>query len=41
MADKPKLKIKEVIFTLTDAETALCLVIQDLTHQLKRLNLNK
>ena len=36
--EKPKLEIKDVVFELTDAETALCLVIQELTIEIRRLN---
>lgn len=35
MADKPKFKIKDFEFTLSDSELALCLAIRELTKQLK------
>jgi len=37
MADKPKVKIKDFEFTLTDECTALVLSIQELTQQINRL----
>ena len=36
--EKPKLKVKEFEFELTDEATALCLSIQELTIEIRRLN---
>ena len=36
MVEKPKVKIKDYEFELSDEYTALVLVIQDLTREIKR-----
>ena len=37
--EKPKLKLKDYEFTISDDYLALCLVLQDLTKELERVRL--